>query len=72
MTTASLPAANLIVATTHNNAPINLAVKNAAKHFIKNGDVSEGMLNMVEMAFRPYDLCLACATHTITAGQTPP
>ncbi|WP_029898901.1 Ni/Fe hydrogenase subunit alpha [Desulfohalovibrio reitneri] len=63
--------ANLIVATTHNNAPINLAVKNAAKHFIKNGDVSEGMLNYVEMAFRPYDLCLACATHAITGGQTP-
>jgi F420-non-reducing hydrogenase large subunit len=63
--------ANLIVATTHNNAPINLAVKKAAKHFIKNGNVSEGMLNYVEMAFRPYDLCLACATHAITMGQTP-
>ncbi|MDR3089640.1 MAG: Ni/Fe hydrogenase subunit alpha [Desulfobulbaceae bacterium] len=62
--------ANLIVATTHNNAPINLAVKKAAKHFIKNGNVSQGMLNYVEMAFRPYDLCLACATHTVT-GQTP-
>lgn len=60
--------ANLIVATTHNNGPINLAVKNAAKHFIKNGNVSEGLLNYVEMAFRPYDLCLACATHTVTGG----
>ncbi|WP_028580860.1 Ni/Fe hydrogenase subunit alpha [Desulfogranum japonicum] len=63
--------ANLIVATTHNNAPINLAVKKAAKHFIKGGEVPESMLNYVEMAFRPYDLCLACATHTVTGGQTP-
>jgi F420-non-reducing hydrogenase large subunit len=63
--------ANLIVATTHNNAPINLAVKRAAKAFIKNGEVSEAMLNHVEMAFRPYDLCLACATHAVTGGQTP-
>jgi len=61
--------ANLIVATTHNNGPINLAIKKAAKHFIKNGDVSEGMLNYVEMAFRPYDLCLACATHAVNGGQ---
>ncbi|WP_027183464.1 Ni/Fe hydrogenase subunit alpha [Desulfovibrio inopinatus] len=62
--------ANLIVATTHNNGPINLAVKKAAKHFIKGGEVSEGMLNYVEMAFRPYDLCLACATHTVSGTQT--
>ncbi|NCC24165.1 MAG: Ni/Fe hydrogenase subunit alpha [Deltaproteobacteria bacterium] len=60
--------ANLIVATTHNNGPINLAVKKAAKHFIKDGQVNEGLLNYVEMAFRPYDLCLACATHTVTGG----
>ena len=63
--------ANLVVATTHNNAPINLAVKKAAKYFIKNGDVSPAMLNCVEMAFRPYDLCLACATHTVNGGQSP-
>ncbi|MGI6656714.1 MAG: Ni/Fe hydrogenase subunit alpha [Desulfobulbus sp.] len=63
--------ANLIVSTTHNNGPINLAVKKAAKHFIKNGDVSPSMLNYVEMAFRPYDLCLACATHALTGGQSP-
>jgi len=63
--------ANLIVATTHNNGPINLAVKKAARHFIKNGNVAEGMLNYVEMAFRPYDLCLACATHAVTGGGTP-
>lgn len=63
--------ANLIVATTHNNGPINMAVKKAARHFIHDGKVDEGILNHVEMAFRPYDLCLACATHTVTGGGTP-
>ena len=63
--------ANLIVATTHNNGPINLAVKSAAKAFIKEGNVAEGILNLVEMAFRPYDLCLACATHSVTGNITP-
>lgn len=63
--------ANLIVATTHNNGPINVAIKKAAKHFIKNGNVDERILNYVEMAFRPYDLCLACATHAITPGSMP-
>jgi len=63
--------ANLIVATTHNNAPINLAIKKAAKHFIKDGKVEEGALNYIEMAFRPYDLCLACSTHTVTVAGMP-
>jgi F420-non-reducing hydrogenase large subunit len=63
--------ANLIVATTHNKGPINLAVRNAAKHFIKDGKVDEAILNYVEMAFRPYDLCLACATHAARPGRIP-
>lgn len=62
--------ANLIVATTHNNGPINVAVKRAAEHFIKNGKVDDGILNLVEMAYRPYDICLACATHTLP-GRLP-
>ncbi len=63
--------ANLIVATTHNKGPINLAIRKAAKHFIKDGKVDEAILNYVEMAFRPYDLCLACATHAAGPGSTP-
>ncbi|HUT82247.1 MAG TPA: Ni/Fe hydrogenase subunit alpha [Candidatus Bathyarchaeia archaeon] len=56
---------NLIVATTHNIAPINISVREAAKHVIKNGNYeNEAMLNMVEVAFRSYDPCLACATHS--------
>ena len=61
---------NLIVATQHNAAPICLSVKKAAAAFVKGHDVKEGMLNMVEMAFRAYDPCLACATHTLP-GQMP-
>jgi len=63
-------AVNLIVATTHNYAGINLAVRNAAKGVIKGGDVDEGKLNMVEMAFRAYDPCMACATHSLP-GKMP-
>jgi F420-non-reducing hydrogenase large subunit len=63
--------ANIVVATTHNKGPINLAVRKAAKHFIKNGKVDEGILNHVEMAYRPYDLCLGCATHAIRPGSSP-
>ncbi len=60
--------ANLIVATTHNKVPINLSVRNAARELIHDSDVEEGALNMVEMAFRAYDPCLACASHAITGG----
>jgi F420-non-reducing hydrogenase large subunit len=61
--------ASLIVATNHNSAPISMAIEKAARGFIKGGNVSEGLLNMVEMAFRAYDPCLGCATHSL--GQTP-
>ena len=63
--------ANIVVATTHNKGPINLAVRKAAKHFIKDGNVDDGILNHVEMAFRPYDLCLGCATHAVKPGSSP-
>ncbi len=57
--------ANLIVATVHNAAAINMSIEKAAKTFIKGGNVSEGLLNMAEMAFRPYDPCHACGTHCL-------
>ncbi len=31
--------------------------------------VSEGLLNMVEMAFRAYDPCLGCATHSLPGSM---
>lgn len=62
---------NLIVATLHNSAAVNMSVNKAAKFVIKPGaEITEGMLNRIEMAWRPYDLCLACATHTLN-GSTP-
>jgi F420-non-reducing hydrogenase large subunit len=62
---------NLIVGTTNNYAPISMSIKKAAQSLIKKGTVvSEGMLNMVEMAFRAYDPCFGCATHSLP-GQMP-
>jgi F420-non-reducing hydrogenase large subunit len=62
---------NLIVGTTNNYAPISMSIKKAAQSLIHNGNVvTEGMLNMVEMAFRAYDPCLGCATHSLP-GQMP-
>jgi F420-non-reducing hydrogenase large subunit len=56
---------NLIVGTTHNNAPINMSVKQAATSLIKGGQYDQGTLNRVEMAIRAYDPCLSCATHKL-------
>jgi F420-non-reducing hydrogenase large subunit len=56
---------NLIVGTTHNNAPINMSVKSAAKDLIKDGKYDEGILNTVEMMIRAHDPCLSCATHRL-------
>ena len=61
---------NLIVATTHNAPSICMSIKNAAKGLIHNNNVDQGLLNKIEMAFRAYDPCFACATHTAT-GQLP-
>jgi len=61
---------NLIVGTTNNNAPIAMSIKKAAQALIRNGQVREGLLNKVEMAFRAYDPCLGCATHSLP-GQMP-
>ncbi len=63
--------ANLIVGTTNNNAPICMSVKKAAQGLITKGtEITEGVLNMVEMAFRAYDPCYGCATHSLP-GQMP-
>jgi len=57
---------NLIVGTTNNNASISMSLKKAAEGLLTGGkEVSEGTLNMIEMAFRAYDPCFGCATHTL-------
>lgn len=61
---------NLIVSTTHNNDAMNNAVKWVAKNVIdKKGEITDGMLNQVEVAIRAYDPCLSCATQAI--GRMP-
>ena len=62
--------ANLIVATQNNAARIAMSVDKAAKGAITNGKVDDGVLNMIEMAFRAYDPCHGCATHALP-GQMP-
>ena len=61
--------ANMIVATTNNNAAINMSVANAARKVIKGGNVNDILLNKIESALRCYDPCLACASHAL--GSTP-
>ncbi len=62
---------NIIVGTTNNNAPICMSLKKAAQGLIKKGvDVDDGILNMIEMAFRAYDPCFSCATHRLP-GEMP-
>ncbi|MBN1304542.1 MAG: Ni/Fe hydrogenase subunit alpha [Anaerolineales bacterium] len=62
---------NLIVGTTNNYAPMSMSINKAASSLIKKGTVvNEGLLNMVEMAFRAYDPCFGCATHSLP-GQMP-
>jgi len=62
--------ANLIVATQNNAARIAMSVDKAARGLIHDGVVNDGLLNMVEMAFRAYDPCHGCATHSLP-GQMP-
>jgi F420-non-reducing hydrogenase large subunit len=62
---------NLIVGTTNNHAPICMSVRKAARGAIgRDRPPTEGALNMIEMAFRAYDPCFSCATHSVP-GQMP-
>ena len=61
--------ANLIVSTTSNNEPMNRAVTKVAKDYLSGQEITEGLLNHVEVAIRAYDPCLSCATHAV--GQMP-
>jgi F420-non-reducing hydrogenase large subunit len=61
---------NLIVATQNNSACMCMDIEKAAKSLIHKGEVPDGILNMIEMAFRAYDPCHACATHSLP-GRMP-
>lgn len=60
---------NLIVATTHNNQAMNEAVRSVARQYLDGRELTEGLLNHIEVAIRAYDPCLSCATHAL--GQMP-
>jgi NAD-reducing hydrogenase large subunit len=60
---------NLIVSTTNNNTPMNLAVEGVARQYLSGREITEGLLNRVEVAIRAYDPCLSCATHAM--GRMP-
>ena len=59
--------ANLIVATTNNNTAMNTAVREVAAHDLDGQELTEGLLNHIEVAIRAYDPCLSCATHALGA-----
>ena len=61
--------ANLIVSTTNNNEPMNRAVQKVAEDEVSGKEITEGLLNSIEVAIRAYDPCLSCATHAM--GQMP-
>jgi NAD-reducing hydrogenase large subunit len=61
--------ANLIVSTTSNNEPMNRAVESIARKYLSGTEITEGLLNHVEVGIRAYDPCLSCATHAL--GQMP-
>ena len=60
---------NLIVSTTHNNQAMNEAVRSVAREYLDGHELTEGLLNHIEVAIRAYDPCLSCATHAL--GKMP-
>ena len=60
---------NLIVSTTHNNQPMNEAIRRVARRYLNGRQLSEGLLNHIEVAIRAFDPCLSCATHAL--GKMP-
>jgi NAD-reducing hydrogenase large subunit len=60
---------NLIVSTTHNNQAMNEAIRTVARRYLDGCEVTEGLLNHIEVAIRCFDPCLSCATHAL--GQMP-
>jgi NAD-reducing hydrogenase large subunit len=60
---------NLIVSTTHNNQAMNEAVRSVARQYLDGHELTEGLLNRIEVAVRAFDPCLSCATRAL--GRMP-
>jgi len=61
--------ANLIVSTTSNNMGMNESVRQVAAEYLSGQELTEPLLNNLEVAIRAYDPCLSCATHAV--GKMP-
>jgi NAD-reducing hydrogenase large subunit len=61
--------ANLIVSTTNNNQAMNSAIRQVAADYLDGRELTEPLLNQIEVAIRAYDPCLSCATHAL--GRMP-
>jgi NAD-reducing hydrogenase large subunit len=61
--------ANLIVSTTHNNQAMNESISAVARQYLDGHELTEGLLNHIEVAVRAFDPCLSCATHAL--GKMP-
>jgi len=61
--------ANLIVSTTNNNQAMNESVRQVAATYLDGLEITEPLLNNLEVAIRAYDPCLSCATHAL--GKMP-
>jgi NAD-reducing hydrogenase large subunit len=61
--------ANLIVSTTHNNQAMNESIRRVAERYFDGRELTEGLLNHIEVAVRAFDPCLSCATHAL--GKMP-
>ena len=61
--------ANLIVSTTSNNMAMNESVRQVAAEYLSGQELTEPLLNNIEVAIRAYDPCLSCATHAV--GKMP-
>jgi NAD-reducing hydrogenase large subunit len=61
--------ANLIVSTTHNNQAMNESIRQVARRYLDGRQLTEGLLNHIEVAIRAFDPCLSCATHAL--GKMP-
>ena len=61
--------ANLIVSTTSNNQAMNESVRSVANQYLDGHEITEALLNHLEVAVRAYDPCLSCATHAL--GKMP-
>lgn len=65
----SIEMANLIVSTTSNNHAMNESIRQVAAKYLDGHELTEGLLNQLEVTVRAYDPCLSCATHAV--GKMP-